>query len=171
MQNAPSGIAQLRISSQHASAQHEPMNLDDFIFADNAATPISLESPQATNNRIGNDRSGLSMASAIPIKSRKDLAQHFVPQSVPVPALHQTTQNGEFNYVNRHQRKTSIDDRRVSLPRPSLLFMSNVGGFCGSYFASTPRNQRAQAREAEKANIDANRHENALPTFLLKSPL
>ncbi|CAM1502155.1 Fc.00g041390.m01.CDS01 [Cosmosporella sp. VM-42] len=120
MQNAPSGIAQLRQSSEHSFAQPEPMNLDDFIFADNAATPLTLDSPQASSNRNGDDRSGHSMASAIPIKSRKDLSHHFVPQSVPVPPIHQATQNNEFNYVNRHHRKTSIDDRRTRKRKPDF---------------------------------------------------
>jgi GATA-binding protein, other eukaryote len=117
MLNAPSGIAQLRKSSEHTYTQSDPMNLDDFIFADNAATPTTLESPQVATLRFGDDRSGQhSMPSAIPIKSRKDQSHQFVPQSVPVPALHQGNQNHEFNYIQRHQRKTSIDDRRVSLP-------------------------------------------------------
>ncbi|KAF5529120.1 nitrogen regulatory areA, partial [Fusarium phyllophilum] len=33
--------------------------------------------------------------------------------SVPVQPAHQATQGSEFNYVNRHLRKTSIDDRRT----------------------------------------------------------
>ncbi|KAF7551146.1 hypothetical protein G7046_g7791 [Stylonectria norvegica] len=112
MKNAPSGIAQLRQSSEHTFSQPEPMNLDDFIFSDNAATPVTYSSPQPPS-RPGDDKSAHTMASAIPIKSRKDMSHHFVPQSVPVPPLHQTTQNDEFNYVNRHHRKTSIDDRRT----------------------------------------------------------
>ncbi|KAF5027310.1 hypothetical protein F66182_604 [Fusarium sp. NRRL 66182] len=108
MQNSPSGIAQLRKSSEHSMGQPDAMNIDDFIFSDNSASPVNFTSPQA------DDRSGNSMASAIPIKSRKDLAQQsFVPQSVPTQPIHQATQGNEFNYVNRHLRKTSIDDRRT----------------------------------------------------------
>ncbi|KAF4973118.1 hypothetical protein FZEAL_9406 [Fusarium zealandicum] len=112
MQNSPSGIAQLRKSSEHALVQPDAMNLDDFIFSDNAATPVSFSSPP-NPPRFADDRSSSSMASAIPIKSRKDLSHHFVPQSVPAQPLHQTTQQSEFDYVNRHLRKTSIDDRRT----------------------------------------------------------
>ncbi|KAF5659737.1 nitrogen regulatory area [Fusarium heterosporum] len=106
-----SGIAQLRKSSENM-AQPDAMNLDDFIFSDNSASPVTFASPQG--DRMTDDRSGNSMASAIPIKSRKEQsAQGFVPQSVPVQPIHQVTQGNEFNYVNRHLRKTSIDDRRT----------------------------------------------------------
>ncbi|KAF4990687.1 hypothetical protein FDECE_14282 [Fusarium decemcellulare] len=88
------------------------MNLDDFIYSDSAATPVNFPSPQGPD-RLADDRSGNSMASAIPIKSRKDLSLQFVPQSVPVQPLHQNPQGNEFDYVNRHLRKTSIDDRRT----------------------------------------------------------
>lgn len=111
MQNSPSGIAQLRKYSENNMAQPDAMNLDDFIFSDNADTPVNFSSPQDSDRF--DDRSGNSMASAIPIKSRKELSHHFVPQSVPAQP-HQTNQGHEFNYVNRHLRKTSIDDRRVS---------------------------------------------------------
>lgn len=86
------------------------MNLDDYIVTDNAA-PAALNAyiplPEA-----GRDASNHSMTSAIPIKSRKEPAQQFVPQSVPAAAHRQRVQD-EFGYVTRHQRKTSIDERRV----------------------------------------------------------
>jgi GATA-binding protein len=113
MQSSPSGIAQLRKSSENNLAQPDAMNLDDFIFSDNSGSPINFASPEG--DKMVDDRSGNSMASAIPIKSRKEPShQTFVPQSVPVQPVHQATQGSEFNYVNRHLRKTSIDDRRVS---------------------------------------------------------
>jgi GATA-binding protein len=112
MQNSPSGIAQLRKSSEHNMPQPDAMNLDDFIFSDNSASPGNFASPQG--DKMADDRASNPMASAIPIKSRKELShQTFVPQSVPVQPLHQATQGHEFNYVNRHLRKTSIDDRRT----------------------------------------------------------
>ncbi|KAF5533531.1 nitrogen regulatory areA [Fusarium napiforme] len=112
MQSSPSGIAQLRKSSENNLAQPDAMNLDDFIFSDNSGSPINFASPEG--DKMVDDRSGSSMASAIPIKSRKEPSlQNFVPQSVPVQPAHQATQGSEFNYVNRHLRKTSIDDRRT----------------------------------------------------------
>ncbi|KAH7146001.1 hypothetical protein EDB81DRAFT_651068 [Dactylonectria macrodidyma] len=109
MQNTPSGIAQLRKSSENNLAQSDAMNLDDFIFSGSTATPITFPSPQAPGRP--DDKSAHSMA--IPIESRSELSHHFVPQSVPVPAHHDHAQNNEFDYVSRHLRKTSIDDRRT----------------------------------------------------------
>jgi len=127
------------------------MNLDDYIFSENVATPAgpgsdapppevkagaaavaaaataAVPAPAPAPAAPGEEKLGHSVSSAIPIKSRKESAQqthhaHFVPQSVPVPAHHQRAQD-EFGYVNRHHRKTSIDDRRVS-PRRHLLSIS-----------------------------------------------
>ena len=141
IQNTPSGIAQqLQRTSeqgalQAAAAAADPMNIDDFIFSENAATPAGFSpSPQPAPRPAEFQKP--SAAHAIPINSRK--AQHhaqqpqhsqsqlqdqiqnqdqneanqFVPQSVPEPPHHQNT---EFGYVKRHHRKTSIDERRVSL--------------------------------------------------------
>ncbi|KAK3903449.1 hypothetical protein C8A05DRAFT_14587 [Staphylotrichum tortipilum] len=110
--NAPSGIAQLRKSSEHAPPQPDPMNLDDFIHNDNVGTPAGLAlTPTPETMRHPDDKSGLPGPSAIPIKSRQDpssSSQHSVPQSVPV-AAHQRMQE-EFGYLPRHPRKTSIDE-------------------------------------------------------------
>ena len=40
--NAPSGIAQLRKTSDQNVLHADPMNLDDFIFPENVATPAGL---------------------------------------------------------------------------------------------------------------------------------
>jgi GATA-binding protein len=137
MQNTPSGIAQLRKSSENTVSVTDPMNIDDFIFSENAATPAGIASPlppaaSHSSSRSQDHRSSHALTSAIPIKSRKDLAQQqqqqqeqhsqFVPQSVPVQAHQQNHQGNEFHYVQRHLRKTSIDERRVS--RKSLEFIS-----------------------------------------------
>lgn len=113
--NAPSGIAQLRKTSDQNIHQPEPMNLDDFIFSENVATPAGLTdtpSPELPVKHL-EDKLAHATAAAIPIKSRKVSSQHFVPQSVPVPQ-HQKHQE-EFGYVTRHARKTSVDERRVSV--------------------------------------------------------
>ncbi|KAI1733865.1 hypothetical protein F4680DRAFT_378464 [Xylaria scruposa] len=108
--NAPSGIAQLRKATDQNVSQPEPMNLDDFVFADNVAPSAGFTSTLKTGNQEREKSATRATAAAIPIKSRKASGQHFVPQSVPVPP-HQRTQN-EFGYVTRHHRKTSIDERR-----------------------------------------------------------
>lgn len=85
------------------------MNIDDFVFSDQAGTPAGIESPLGFDNTSGQ---------GIPIKNRKESnanqGEQFVPTSVP----HQREGNNEFGYVKRHQRKTSIDERgQVSLSR------------------------------------------------------
>ncbi|KAK8073713.1 nitrogen regulatory protein areA [Apiospora phragmitis] len=118
--NTPSGIAQLRKTSDQNLHQPEPMNLDDFIFSENVATPAGLAdtpSPELSAKHL-KDKPAHVTAAAIPIKTRKAPPQHFVPQSVPVPP-HQKHQD-EFGYVTRHARKTSVDERRTrNLKRPA----------------------------------------------------
>lgn len=115
--SAPSGIAQLRKSSDQTvtSATGEnpdAMNLDDYIFSDNISTPAGLGmSPSPELSKKEAEKSSNAVASAIPIKMRKESSQFAIPQSVPVPH-HNPRSNEEFNYVQRHVRKTSIDERR-----------------------------------------------------------
>ena len=114
--SAPSGIAQLRKSSAQTPTVENPdaMNLDDFIFSDNISTPAGLGmSPSPELSKREPEKSSNAVASAIPIKMRKESSQFSIPQSVPVPH-HNPRSNEEFNYVQRHVRKTSIDERRVS---------------------------------------------------------
>jgi GATA-binding protein, other eukaryote len=115
--SAPSGIAQLRKSSESLPAPAEnsdAMNLDDFIFSDNISTPAGLGmSPSPELSKKESEKSSNAVVSAIPIKMRKEAPQFAVPQSVPVPH-HNPRSNQEFDYVQRHVRKTSIDERRVS---------------------------------------------------------
>jgi GATA-binding protein len=116
---APSGIAQLRKTSDQTVTiamgdSSDAMNLDDFIFSDNISTPAGLgmsPSPELSKKEV--ERTYNAVASAIPIKMRKETSQFSIPQSVPVPH-HNPRTNEEFNYVQRHVRKTSIDERRVS---------------------------------------------------------
>lgn len=90
------------------------MNLDDFIFSDNISTPAGLGmSPSLELSKKEPEKSFNAVASAIPIKMRKESSQFSVPKSVPVPH-HNHSSNEEFNYVQRHVRKTSIDEGRVS---------------------------------------------------------
>ncbi|KAL1891933.1 Sodium- and chloride-dependent GABA transporter 1 [Sporothrix stenoceras] len=131
--NAPSGIAQLRKSSeqsmlfQNNNQQHmygmpgssnDPMSMDDFIDPRNVASPadgsaMTLDAAGGMMIPGSKDHhsSAHAVAGAIPIKSRREPGKPFVPQSVPV-AQHQVGQD-EFAYVTRHHRKTSIDDRRT----------------------------------------------------------
>jgi len=112
--SAPSGIAQLRQSIDHNNAPHsDPMNLDDFIFPTSIASPSdpSPSPPQEFASASTN-----SIASAIPIKVRKGLqdSSHptFPPASAPVPPK-DYHRGHEFDYIQRHVRKTSIDEKKV----------------------------------------------------------
>lgn len=115
-QSAPSGIAQLRKTSDQGikeQQQDTSMNIDDFIFADSISTPAGLGTSPSPELMMKDEKTSNAVASAIPIKMRKESAQFAVPQSVPAPH-HNPRGNEEFNYVQRHVRKTSIDERRVS---------------------------------------------------------
>lgn len=124
LQNAPSGIAQLRQSTEQHASTSEPMNLDDFIVSDNMAPPAGLPASPSPDMsamfRQNGDKPLRTHASAIPIKHRQASLPHFVPQSVPVPT-HAPSAQHEFGYVTRHHRKTSIDDRRVSCSLSTLV--------------------------------------------------
>ena len=121
---APSGIAQLRKASDHqvhtlASQQpptivanNDTMNLDDFILPTSIGTPAGL-SPSPSGEKMAN--SAVGAATAIPIRKHgnpNDQELHISRASMPV---HQNAARGdsEFGYVQRHVRKTSIDERRV----------------------------------------------------------
>lgn len=80
------------------------MNLDDFVLPDFADSPS------------GQDFGAGGMPNAIPIKARKNNSVHqhgFPPGSVPVSR--DAKQANEFGYVQKHVRKTSIDDRNVGI--------------------------------------------------------
>ncbi|CCE33324.1 NIT-2 nitrogen catabolic enzyme regulatory protein NIT-2 [Claviceps purpurea 20.1] len=134
-QHAPSGIAQLRkTSDMMVDNTADAMNLDDFIFSDSLVSSGGLMSPPPAPCKLEDlsPASGPSSATtAIPIKSRKDDydAGHFVPQSVPHP---HRLDNSEFNYVQRHLRKTSIDERQAR-KRPANFspHLLAVGGTSG----------------------------------------
>jgi GATA-binding protein, other eukaryote len=90
------------------------MNLEEFIFSDNISTPAGMSpSPELKKDKDVAPKASNAVASAIPIKMRKESAPISIPQSVP--AQQQSVRNhDEFSYIQRHIRKTSIDERRVS---------------------------------------------------------
>ncbi|MCJ1387423.1 hypothetical protein MMC18_000266 [Xylographa bjoerkii] len=117
--SAPSGIAQLRQSIDATNAPHsDPMNLDDFIFSTSIASPSD---PSPSPPHLTTSTSANTVASAIPIKSRKGVQDQshstFPAASVPVPP-HDHQRAHEFDYIRRHVRKTSIDDRKASYVLP-----------------------------------------------------
>ena len=75
------------------------MNLDDFVL------PGFPSNPEKQKPNVPN---------AIPIKTRKDpFAQQSMVPPGSAPINPELNPNAEFNYVQRHVRKTSIDDRKV----------------------------------------------------------
>lgn len=119
-QNPPSGIAQLRKSSEQVNnAENEDwMNLDDFIVPSSIGTPAGVSPAPSGASAVDTDFSGTAVASAIPIKQQQRLQDDefsTARASAPsVPPLEQNRANQEFDYIPRHVRKTSIDERRVS---------------------------------------------------------
>ncbi|KAF2464891.1 uncharacterized protein BDR25DRAFT_93726 [Lindgomyces ingoldianus] len=109
---APSGIAQLRKSiDQQGQAQHaDAMNLDDFILPSSVASPAGL-SPDPSNEMKSPSN---ATAPAIPIRKPNQAHEqnhHLARASAPsVPPT--IIRENEFGYVQRHVRKTSIDERR-----------------------------------------------------------
>ncbi|PGH07495.1 GATA-binding protein, other eukaryote [Blastomyces parvus] len=109
-----SGIARLRqsIDTNNTPVESDPMNIDDFIL------PASIDSPSGLTSSSPIEAAGSShaVASAIPIKSRKadqsTPPDNFMPASFPHPPQHHR-RNDEFGYVQRHIRKTSIDERNA----------------------------------------------------------
>lgn len=120
---APSGIAQLRKSvdkqQEKPTTVAEQMNLDDFIFPSSVASPAGLSPSPAAD---GSSSSAHATAPAIPIRRHSQMNdQELHPIRASAPSVPPAIQNhNEFGYVQRHVRKTSIDERRVSrVPRRS----------------------------------------------------
>jgi GATA-binding protein, other eukaryote len=85
------------------------MILDDFLHPSSIASPVGL-SPSPSEEKM------LHSSTAIPIRKvfnldHPDLLSRTAPLSAPIRG------DVEFGYVQRHVRKTSIDERRV---RPLL---------------------------------------------------
>ncbi|KAK5149042.1 hypothetical protein LTR04_000153 [Oleoguttula sp. CCFEE 6159] len=109
---APSGIAQLRRSADRSAAQSDPMNLDDFIVPSSMASPAGL--PPSPLNEHMTIPSTNNAASGIPIRRQREIREqelHISRASAPsIPPINHRSH--EFGYVQRHVRKTSIDERR-----------------------------------------------------------
>lgn len=114
-QSGPSGIAQqLRRSvDQSADMQSDAMNLDDFIVPSSVASPAGITAEISLE-----DATSVSQIGSIPIQKKP----HTKPQmtaALPATSVPKHLPNkgrpGEFDYVQRRVRKTSIDDRSVRL--------------------------------------------------------
>ncbi|TKA62229.1 hypothetical protein B0A55_12100, partial [Friedmanniomyces simplex] len=113
----PSGIAQLRKSSEQANiSPDDHMNLDEFIVPSSMGTPAGVSPALSSTAGDMDTTTTTSSLSAIPIKQQQRLQAEdlsLARASAPsVPPLEQTRTNQEFSYVQRRVRKTSIDERR-----------------------------------------------------------
>lgn len=111
--SGPSGIAlQLRGSVDRgvSDQRNDSMNLDDFIVSS------SMASPTAAMTETSMDHVGEQIhPAAVPIARRNK--QVAAPAASMPKHMHAKKNAGEFDYVQRRVRKTSIDDRSVSFHR------------------------------------------------------
>ncbi|SZF00071.1 unnamed protein product [Blumeria hordei] len=116
-QSTPSGIARLRQSSDLMEVT-KSLTVENSKFTNtNRAIAEETKSSNCESELLQNlemdegidDKLCCATASAIPIKTRKSSAQLIIPQSVPVPQ-HDPRNTLEFDYVQRHIRKSSIDE-------------------------------------------------------------
>ncbi|KAL8949612.1 MAG: hypothetical protein Q9222_004297 [Ikaeria aurantiellina] len=88
----------------------ESMNLDDYIFPNSVASPAGVPSPP---HPMHHDLTPTNaVASAIPIKVRKESEQTLQPDFIPSAPSQDRSRSREFDYVQRRVRKTSIDETR-----------------------------------------------------------
>jgi GATA-binding protein len=124
-QNAPSGIAQLHRSaaSQIHASDHDLMNIDEFIVPSSIATPTGISPLHSDDIDFDLDLSStVTAASAIPIKQQQRLRFDDLSLArASAPSVPPTTQRPDFSYVQRHVRKTSIDERRVRESHKSVV--------------------------------------------------
>lgn len=137
--SAPSGIAQLRSSVDHQASPTmqslDSMNLDDFIVPSSVASPAGL-SPSAAHEPDSTSTS--ATAPGIPIRRPSQTNDQDLLLRASAPSVPPAVQRGsEFGYVQRHVRKTSIDERRVSRTEPHLCI-----GVSLPYTTSPPRDEQ-----------------------------
>jgi hypothetical protein len=103
------------------------MNLDDFLMPNSIASPAGITpSPDERSSAAEHAHH----PSTMPIQSRK-VTSHQSAESLPVSSVPQpptvSNRNGEFDYVQRRLRKTSIDERRVShMPHSLALYFAAI---------------------------------------------
>lgn len=96
------------------------MNIDELI------QPSSVASPAGVSRSPSYERSIMptGQASAIPIKKQREImAQDFALARASAPSVPPMMASNEFGYIQRHVRKTSIDERRVRLSSGVPLYL------------------------------------------------
>ncbi|RKF81691.1 Nitrogen catabolic enzyme regulatory protein [Golovinomyces cichoracearum] len=123
--DTPSGIARLRqltdtnLPAVPTGLEHpDLMNIDGNSKRNkNTADSVSETSGPIEQDQRENGKD-LTVTAAIPIKMPKVPAQLLTPHSVHTPQ-NISQSNIEFDYVKRHVRKTSIDERTRPRKRPA----------------------------------------------------
>lgn len=94
------------------------MNLDDFIVPSSIASPAGLTSEAPIEN-VQNS----AHAAGISIGKKNKMSQQtgILPAASMPKNIATKSRTGEFDYVQRRVRKTSIDERSVSTPRRRAL--------------------------------------------------
>lgn len=110
-----SGITQqLRsINDRSASPAADAMNLDDFIQPNSVASPSGITSTQTTENTRANSNQGSGIPINLKNRPQRTTGNAFPAASMPKSYVALNRANGEFDYVQKRVRKTSIDERRV----------------------------------------------------------
>ena len=109
--SGPSGIAlQLRGSVDRgvSETRNDTMNLDDYIVSSSMASPTATMT-ETIMDHVGEET---QHPAAVPITRRS--RQTVAPAASMPKHVHVKKNTGEFDYVQRRVRKTSIDDRSVS---------------------------------------------------------
>lgn len=87
------------------------MSIDELIQPSSVASPAGI----SRSPSLERPAPSMALASAIPIRKQKEIrAQDFGPARASAPTVPPQIGNNEFGYLQRHVRKTSIDERRVS---------------------------------------------------------
>lgn len=115
MPSGPSALSQqLRNSvDQPRDTSVDAMNLDEFIVPSSVASPDAIVTPapiESMDSRRIAQRSGAPIPK--PSKHQKNPVMDTPAASMP-RNMASRSRNGEFDYVQRRLRKTSIDERMV----------------------------------------------------------
>jgi len=114
-----------RITNYNNYTTGSDMFMDDLTFT----SPSSMVGSPGESSGIGHSpasdnhpTSSHASASAIPIKKERGnsliMDSHGAPASAPQNHLDPREHEGEFGYVQRRIRKTSVDERRVGISPP-----------------------------------------------------
>ena len=99
------------------------MSIDDFIVPSSVASPTGFISPAPIDNSVLQNTSQDTTIPGRQAKQQQKTPMGLPPASVPKNIAH-PSRAGEFDYVQRRVRKTSIDERSVRLDTVFLRSMN-----------------------------------------------